>query len=219
MSFEVSFDRGNGRSLEPRIPGTAAAKKAKAAATASTKPPPAKARAQSSYWDVLCEIEGSVSNPPPCEHGMTAECTTWLTENAKQDDVVTLPCGMSYKVLARGREKAKKSPKVNTPVMCHYRGFLHDGTEFDSSYGRGQPFEFVPADMIQGWTVVSAQWLPAPTPPARRPFRALTPAVSSPQHSHRRCAARTLPASLAGDAAHGRGRYMGTLRARAHGLW
>jgi hypothetical protein len=150
MSFEVSFERGAGRSLEPRIPGTVPLKKA---IEATSKPAPSKQRAQPSYWDLVREIEASVCNPPPCEIGMTVDCTAWLEQNAKQSDVVTLPCGLSYKVLAHGREKAKKSPKLNTPVLCHYRGFLHDGTEFDSSYGRGQPYEFVPANMIQGWTV------------------------------------------------------------------
>jgi FKBP-type peptidyl-prolyl cis-trans isomerase FklB len=125
----------------------------KKAIEATSKPAPSKQRAQPSYWDLVREIEASVCNPPPCEIGMTVDCTAWLEQNAKQSDVVTLPCGLSYKVLAHGREKAKKSPKLNTPVLCHYRGFLHDGTEFDSSYGRGQPYEFVPANMIQGWTV------------------------------------------------------------------
>ncbi|MGB2131267.1 MAG: FKBP-type peptidyl-prolyl cis-trans isomerase [Marinobacterium sp.] len=28
-------------------------------------------------------------------------------------------------------------------VTAHYRGFLEDGTEFDSSYAKGQPFQTV----------------------------------------------------------------------------
>lgn len=36
-------------------------------------------------------------------------------------------------------------------VTVHYRGTLMDGTEFDSSYARGQPVEFPLDNLIQGW--------------------------------------------------------------------
>ncbi len=36
-------------------------------------------------------------------------------------------------------------------VNVHYRGTLMDGTEFDSSYSRGQPIEFPLNNLIQGW--------------------------------------------------------------------
>merc|ERR1712216_1100683 len=45
-----------------------------------------------------------------------------------------------------------KSPLVSTPCSCHYRGTLMDGTEFDSSYKRGQPTTFAPNQVIAGWT-------------------------------------------------------------------
>jgi FKBP-type peptidyl-prolyl cis-trans isomerase FklB len=35
---------------------------------------------------------------------------------------------------------------------CHYRGTLIDGTEFDSSYSRGNPTTFAPNQVIKGWT-------------------------------------------------------------------
>ena len=195
MSFEVSFERGAGRSLSPRIPGAAKAPKrpspAKPAAQGKA-PSPAKPAAQvratmANYWETLGTVEASVMNPPPCEHGTNADDRAWLEQNAREPEVVTLPCGMQYKVLGKGRGTAR-SPKLNSPCLCHYRGFLIDGTEFDSSYDRyesctsnprvqphlcckrrfnslahplrcdplcasGQPFEFVPASMIQGWTV------------------------------------------------------------------
>ncbi len=42
--------------------------------------------------------------------------------------------------------------KGNTLVL-HYRGALEDGTEFDSSYNRNEPFSFVlgQGQVIQGW--------------------------------------------------------------------
>lgn len=38
-------------------------------------------------------------------------------------------------------------------LVVHYKGTLEDGTEFDSSYGRGTPFSFVlgQGSVIQGW--------------------------------------------------------------------
>ncbi len=36
-------------------------------------------------------------------------------------------------------------------VTVHYKGTLMDGTEFDSSYKRGQPIEFPLGNLIQGW--------------------------------------------------------------------
>jgi FKBP-type peptidyl-prolyl cis-trans isomerase FklB len=43
-------------------------------------------------------------------------------------------------------------PKVGTPCLCHYAGTLIDGTEFDSSYSRGEPTTFAPNQVIKEWT-------------------------------------------------------------------
>jgi FKBP-type peptidyl-prolyl cis-trans isomerase FklB len=45
-----------------------------------------------------------------------------------------------------------KTPTIDSPCDCHYRGTLIDGTEFDSSYKRGQPLTFAPNQVIKGWT-------------------------------------------------------------------
>ena len=47
-----------------------------------------------------------------------------------------------------------KTPTINSPCDCHYKGTLIDGTEFDSSYKRGQPLSFAPNQVIRGWTEV-----------------------------------------------------------------
>lgn len=45
-----------------------------------------------------------------------------------------------------------KSPTLNSPCKCHYSGSLIDGTEFDSSYKRGEPLTLSPSQVIKGWT-------------------------------------------------------------------
>jgi len=64
--------------------------------------------------------------------------------------VVTLPSGLQYKVLRKGA--GGFHPKVNSPCECHYKGTLIDGTQFDSSYDRGEPTTFAPNQVIKGWT-------------------------------------------------------------------
>ncbi len=73
----------------------------------------------------------------------------FLKENAKKEGVKTLPDGLQYKVLKEG---AGKTPSGSDVVSVHYRGTLVDGTEFDSSYKRGQPIEFPVNGVIKGWT-------------------------------------------------------------------
>lgn len=73
----------------------------------------------------------------------------FLAENAKKEGVKTLPSGLQYQVLASG---TGPTPKSNDVVRAHYRGTLIDGTEFDSSYTRGQPFVTAANRVIRGWT-------------------------------------------------------------------
>jgi FKBP-type peptidyl-prolyl cis-trans isomerase FklB len=73
----------------------------------------------------------------------------FLTENKKKEGVKTLPSGLQYKVIKAG---TGKKPKLNDTVTVNYRGTLMDGTEFDSSYRRGQPATFPVSGVIPGWT-------------------------------------------------------------------
>ena len=73
----------------------------------------------------------------------------YLAENAKKDGVITLPSGLQYKVLKEGNGK---KPTAKDTVMCHYEGFLIDGTVFDSSVQRGEPATFPLQQVIAGWT-------------------------------------------------------------------
>jgi len=69
--------------------------------------------------------------------------------NKAKEGVVTLPSGLQYKILTAG---TGPKPMLTDKVTCHYRGTLIDGTEFDSSYKRGEPATFPVGGVIKGWT-------------------------------------------------------------------
>ena len=73
----------------------------------------------------------------------------YLAENATKEGVVTTKSGLQYKVLQEG---TGKQPTAKDTVMCHYEGFLIDGTVFDSSVQRGEPATFGLQQVIAGWT-------------------------------------------------------------------
>lgn len=73
----------------------------------------------------------------------------FLAENKTKEGVVALPSGLQYKVLTAG---TGPKPTAADTVVCQYRGTLLDGTEFDSSYKRGQPATFAVGRVIKGWT-------------------------------------------------------------------
>ncbi len=72
----------------------------------------------------------------------------FLAENKGKEGVVVLPSGLQYKVLNAANGK---TPQDADTVECNYRGALIDGTEFDSSYRRGQPATFSVTGVIPGW--------------------------------------------------------------------
>jgi FKBP-type peptidyl-prolyl cis-trans isomerase FklB len=73
----------------------------------------------------------------------------FLAANKTKDGVVTLPSGLQYKILTAG---AGAKPTASDTVVCNYRGTFINGTEFDSSYKRGQPASFPVGGVIKGWT-------------------------------------------------------------------
>jgi len=72
----------------------------------------------------------------------------YLAENKKKDGVKETESGLQYKVIKSGDGN---SPGAGDMVTVHYRGTLLDGTEFDSSYSRGEPATFPVTGVIQGW--------------------------------------------------------------------
>ncbi|MHB1025443.1 MAG: FKBP-type peptidyl-prolyl cis-trans isomerase [Desulfobacteria bacterium] len=77
-----------------------------------------------------------------------ADGEKFLAENAKKKGVKSLPSGLQYMEITPGKGK---SPKASDTVTVHYKGTLIDGTEFDSSYKRGQPATFPVSGVIPGW--------------------------------------------------------------------
>jgi FKBP-type peptidyl-prolyl cis-trans isomerase FklB len=73
----------------------------------------------------------------------------FLDANKVKEGVQVLPDGLQYKVLTEG---TGPKPTATDTVVCNYRGTLIDGTEFDSSYKRGQPITIGVTGVIKGWT-------------------------------------------------------------------
>src|ERR1700733_13935113 len=83
-----------------------------------------------------------------------AEGNTFLATNKNNPGVTTLPDGLQYKIIAEG---AGTTPMLSDTVTVNYSGKLLDGTEFDSSYKRGQPATFPVTGVIKGWTEALTQ--------------------------------------------------------------
>jgi len=78
-----------------------------------------------------------------------AKGEAFLAENKKKEGVQTTASGLQYKIITKGTGPI---PKSDDTVKTHYRGTLIDGTEFDSSYKRGEPATFGVTQVIKGWT-------------------------------------------------------------------
>ncbi len=103
---------------------------------------------------VLTEVQAEV-NKQREEKAKQAAATnktegeTFLAVNKGKEGVVTLPSGLQYKILTVG---TGPKPTATDSVKCNYKGTLINGTEFDSSYKRGQPATFGVGQVIKGWT-------------------------------------------------------------------
>lgn len=73
----------------------------------------------------------------------------YLAQNKDQEGVVTTDTGLQYKIIEEG---TGETPAATDTVQVHYRGTLADGTQFDSSYDRGEPATFPVTGVIPGWT-------------------------------------------------------------------
>ena len=80
-----------------------------------------------------------------------AKSETFLEANKTKTGIVVMPSGVQYRIIEEG-EGAR--PGMESSVRVHYRGSKMDGREFDSSFARGVPEEFVVNSVLQGWQEV-----------------------------------------------------------------
>jgi foldase protein PrsA len=115
--------------------------------------------AQQAYFDGLLESDEIVINPMP--KGLPYDVDMSLAEEATPEEgtdvpveevpAETEPVGeleITDTVVGTG-----DATKLGDTVSVHYTGYLEDGTVFDSSYDRGEPFQFTigTGSVIQGW--------------------------------------------------------------------
>jgi len=102
-----------------------------------------------------CEPDGSGrldSCPAQCPGasvGSTKVMSAAGKLNSPAEKFVTTKSGLQYEILRNGNGSR---PQYDDQVEVHYRGQLEDGTEFDSSYNRGQTVTFPVGQVIPGWT-------------------------------------------------------------------
>jgi FKBP-type peptidyl-prolyl cis-trans isomerase len=77
------------------------------------------------------------------------EGENFLRENRLRDEVSETASGIQYEIIEKGNGPR---PSSTDEVVVHYRGTLIDGTQFDSSYDRGEPAQFRLDRVIPGWT-------------------------------------------------------------------
>ncbi len=74
----------------------------------------------------------------------------FMEENKTKEGVITTASGLQYKVMNTANSTQKPGP--TSKVKVHYVARLLDGTEFDSSFSRGQPSEFGCNMLVPGWS-------------------------------------------------------------------
>lgn len=78
-----------------------------------------------------------------------AAAAEFMKSNAAEPGVVQTESGLQYKIIESG---SGATPQASDTVAAHYAGRLLDGTEFDSSYARGEPLTIPVGGVIAGWT-------------------------------------------------------------------
>lgn len=94
--------------------------------------------------------QDSTASPAPAASTPSAQPTAPAKKTAKAPKIITTASGLQYQILKRGKGAAAM---IGQTVTVHYTGWLTDGTKFDSSVDRGQPFQFTlgAGQVIKGW--------------------------------------------------------------------
>lgn len=80
--------------------------------------------------------------------GNAAEADAFFANLKEDETVLSSESGLHYKVLEAGKEAR---PTLEDTVLVHYKGTLIDGTQFDSSYDRGQAARFPLNGVVPGF--------------------------------------------------------------------
>jgi len=142
-SYAIGLDMG--RNLEPakgRL-DMAAFRKGVEDAMSGAEP----ALAQEELQPAMEAFSRSIMEAQRAEN--MAEGEAYLAENGAREGVTTTESGLQYEVL---REGDGPRPTADDQVSINYKGTLIDGTEFDSSYSRGEPAVFSVGGVIPGFS-------------------------------------------------------------------
>lgn len=77
------------------------------------------------------------------------EGNAFLAQNKNKPGIKVTASGLQYEVITEG---AGAKPVESDQVTVNYKGTLLNGTQFDSSYDRGEPTTFPLTRVISGWT-------------------------------------------------------------------
>jgi len=91
----------------------------------------------------LAELNGKAAKKEKTEGD------AFCAQNKKRPGVVVTPSGLQYEIITAG---TGPKPTLVDTVVCHYKGSLLNGKEFDNSYNRGEPISFPVSGVIRGWT-------------------------------------------------------------------
>jgi FKBP-type peptidyl-prolyl cis-trans isomerase FklB len=141
--YSVGYDIGH--SLKRQLEGVDAASMARGLKDGMSGAAPVLSETEMKQRFVTLQQESARKIPEKNKK----EGEAYLAKNKDAKGVKTTASGLQYKVTTTGKGKM---PGLEDTVTVNYRGTLIDGTEFDSSYRRGQPATFPVKGVIPGWT-------------------------------------------------------------------
>lgn len=103
--------------------------------------------AQALIQKMMESIKGKAAEKKYADNKAAGE--KFLAENKTKEGVKTTASGLQYKVITEGKGEI---PNDTCKVKVNYRGKLIDGTEFESTYTRNEPFVTNVGGVIKGWT-------------------------------------------------------------------